>query len=147
MPDLYKRQVKAASKLEEAETKLMKTAAQQRVKTEKQIAQADQKEKKSEHKQDINRNGKSQSRYNLVLKTFDAEKAGSPAEQLVAKKDRPTHKIGSKIPFFGKKTDTIDWCKQELATVTDQLKEERSRLDEKPSDSSAFLLFRTQIAA
>jgi len=43
--------------------------------------------------------------------------------------DRPQHRLGS-IPFIGKKVDTIEWARQEIAECTRLLDEGRARIRE-----------------
>lgn len=149
MVELYDRQVKAANKLEAAETTLMKNAAKAQFKAQKKLAKLSQKENKK------GTSGMSDEQRNDLavkagLKSYDPEKELSVLDQLVDKSMRPTMRKDSKawLPFFsGTKTDTIDWCKQELVEVTEALKKERVGLESKPAGSAAFLQFRTQIAA
>jgi hypothetical protein len=147
LPDLYKRQLSACSKLEGAETKLIMGAVKRRKTDEQKYDKLEAQNGKS--KSPKNEKAMAALRQDLV-RDFDPEKAGSASDQLVDRKDRPQHKINKKfgfLPFTGQKTDTIEWCEQELVTVTDQLREERSQLGNRPPSSSAFIRFHTQIAA
>ena len=84
-------QEKNALKLEGAEIKLSKNAIGRKLKAEKK----DKKNKKP------------------TAPTQDVE--ANSASQWEDKKDRPTHRLG-KIPFIGKKVDTIEWTRSELTT-------------------------------
>lgn len=82
---------KVAFKLEKAEVKLIKLANKERVKTSKGAPE--------EH----------------VHPPLDAE-SGSVASRWVPQKKRPTHRTGP-LGLIGKKVDTIDWCRSELARL------------------------------
>ena len=83
---------KVAMKLEAAETKLIKTANNARLKS-------------------IKKGGASQeTQSNGTGNDIDGE-SGSIASRWVTPKDRPTHKLK---PLIGKKVDTINWCRAEL---------------------------------
>lgn len=88
--ELVEQRDKTAFKLEKAEVKLIKLANKARNKALKG-ATSDQEEARS---------------------TLDAE-SGSIAARWVPQKKRPTHKTGF-LGLFGKKVDTIDWCREEL---------------------------------
>jgi calcium permeable stress-gated cation channel len=53
--------------------------------------------------------------------------AGPVISEYLIKKDRPTHRLG-KIPFIGKKVDTIDWCREELKTLIPRIETSQSTL-------------------
>ncbi|KDN46784.1 DUF221-domain-containing protein [Tilletiaria anomala UBC 951] len=73
------------------------------------------------------------------------------AEKYIAKKERPTHKVGSKIPCMGTEVDTIEWCREEIAKLNHDIEAKRHEVatdfEKYPADNSAFLLFNQQIAA
>ncbi|KAL9082523.1 MAG: hypothetical protein Q9159_006349 [Coniocarpon cinnabarinum] len=77
---------KIALKLEAAETKLIKTANQNRIKAAK---------KSSSNSDD------------------HAAETGDVASRYLKPKERPTHRLK---PLIGKKVDTIEWCRSELRT-------------------------------
>lgn len=139
MYDLYDRQVKAATKLEGAETTLLKKAVQAQYKAQKKLDKM--------HKRHPN-TPESQLREQSGLKPADPEKDLSPTDRYIESRMRPTIRVdGNWMPFSGHKTDTIEWCKKELLEVTAALKEKRSTLDAAPAGSAAFIQFHTQIAA
>ncbi|CBQ72876.1 conserved hypothetical protein [Sporisorium reilianum SRZ2] len=125
LPDLYDEREKCINKLESAETSLIKTAYKLVNKGKAQDASAS-------------------------LPTTDLEIDAEVADQYVPKKKRPTHKLG-KIPCMGEKVDTIHWCREEIARLNKEIEKKRSEIsvDYKnyPPQSSAFILFNTQIAA
>lgn len=82
---------KVAFRLEKAEVKLIKLANKERVKTSKGAPEEN------------------------VHPPLDAE-SGSVASRWVPQKKRPTHRTGP-LGLIGKKVDTIDWCRSELARL------------------------------
>lgn len=57
------------------------------------------------------------------------EEASTARAIEVPVEDRPQHRLGS-IPFIGKKVDTIEWARQEIAECTRLLDEGRARIRE-----------------
>lgn len=125
LPDLFDEREKWCNKLEAAETSLIKTAYK------------------------LVKKGKAQDASGSLPET-DVEINAEVADQYVPKKKRPTHKLG-KIPCMGEKVDTIHWCREEIARLNKEIQTKRSEIavDYKnyPAQSSAFILFNTQIAA
>ncbi|GAA5875622.1 hypothetical protein JCM1840_003281 [Sporobolomyces johnsonii] len=125
LPDLYDRRQKACNKLESGETKLLKLASKAILKNEKKKREAPE---------------------------LDAESNRGEISRYVPTKKRPTHRLGF-FGLWGKKVDTIDWAREEIATTTKELDEKRTALDgdnpnsEYPPESAAFIQFHTQIAA
>ncbi|KDQ58423.1 hypothetical protein JAAARDRAFT_667498 [Jaapia argillacea MUCL 33604] len=144
LPDLYDRRMAACNKLESAETSLLNTATKLR---------------------------------NKQLKK-DVERDIGLAEKLVPKKKRPTHRLPLgfmpfSLPFVGQEVDSINWARDEIVRLNEELAAgrktlrkdvaftSRSRPESLPSDgsgatpteqtypplSSAFILFNKQIAA
>jgi hypothetical protein len=99
LQELVDERTKAALKLEAAETKLIRTANENRLKAEKKGGAA-------------TTNG-------------DTEQAqdATTAERWVAPKDRPTHRLKFLI---GKKVDSIEWCRTEIARLTPIIEEEQA---------------------
>lgn len=64
----------------------------------------------------------------------------------IPEKKRPTHRLG-KIPFFGKKVDTISWTTEEIEKTESELERERQDVSKFETRSSAFILFNNQISA
>ncbi|KAI9813698.1 MAG: hypothetical protein M1832_006126 [Thelocarpon impressellum] len=95
--ELVKERDKVATKLEAAETKLVKAANASRIKQSKKKGGA-------------------------TAAAPDAE-AGGPrtdfSEHLI-QKDRPSHRLK---PVIGKKVDTIDWCRSELERILPKVEE------------------------
>ncbi|SNX88152.1 uncharacterized protein MEPE_06863 [Melanopsichium pennsylvanicum] len=125
LPDLSDERDKWCNKLESAETTLIKTAYK------------------------LVKKGKAQDASGS-LPDADVEINAEVADHYVPKKKRPTHKLGS-IPCMGEKVDTIHWCREEIARLNKEIEKKRSEIavDYKnyPPQSSAFILFNTQIAA
>ncbi|KIY47384.1 DUF221-domain-containing protein, partial [Fistulina hepatica ATCC 64428] len=110
LPDVYDRQLNACSKLESAETALLKTAM-------KAIA-ADAKAKAKAE-------GKEQSAADLEA----GVRAGTlDLEALVPQDERPTHKLGF-LGLFGEKVDTIQWARKEIAETRELLAAGRASIE------------------
>jgi hypothetical protein len=62
-----------------------------------------------------------------------------PVDQFVHRKSRPSHRLGF-LGLFGKKVDTIDYCKDEIVKLTGQLEEARLKLDDHHPHNSALLV-------
>lgn len=122
LPDLFADRAKACDKLEAAETKLIKTAYK------------------------LVRKGKAQE----IPADADAETTLDIADKYVPRKQRPSHKVG-KVPCMGEKVDTIEWCREEIARLNEEIEKKRQLIatdyKEYPPQNSAFILFRNQIAA
>ncbi|KAI5480450.1 AMP deaminase [Pseudohyphozyma bogoriensis] len=124
LPDYYDRRLKACKKLESAETKLLRLAAKAIRKNKVQDAPS----------------------------PSDLEADSSLAARYVPAKKRPSHKLGF-LGLFGKKVDTIEWARDEIAETNRLLAEGTATLsgaeaDAKyPPESAAFIQFNTQIAA
>lgn len=105
IPDFFDRRSKACNKLEAAETKLIRLATQQRIKAGKQAEKAAKKGKDAPP----------------APPTFDPERDVSVAEQLVERKDRPSHRVSKlpiPIPFVGKKVDSIEWASESQSSAS-----------------------------
>lgn len=119
--DVYERRVKAVEKLEKAQVKSIKLA-DKRVRKGKVPAEGD--------------NSK-----------VDNESGNQPTlSKYIPQKKRPTHRLG-KIPFIGKKVDTIEWTQEEIKTTTNELETQRKDIDSFEVRTSAFILFNDQIGA
>ncbi|KAH9941598.1 uncharacterized protein BXZ73DRAFT_97988 [Epithele typhae] len=169
MPDLYDRRQNAAKKLESAETSLLNTAVKLRNK---------------KVKAEVKKGGKdttSDGRPLTSPSVIDEEQDITLADKLVPKNKRPTHRLPPAswmpfgLPFMGKKVDTIEWARDELAQTTQELRTARRALakdvkatstmpppetnhpDSMKADldgsqtypplNSAFILFNQQVAA
>ncbi|KAI8969798.1 DUF221-domain-containing protein [Trametes punicea] len=178
MPELYERRQKAASKLESAETTLLNTAVKLRNKKLKAEAKAAKKDSARKSTDTTNNDGRPLTDPSII----DAEQGDiSLAEKLVPRNKRPTHRLPLfswmpfSLPLLGKKVDSIEWARQELAETNEALHEARrtlardvattSSLPEPgtnhpdalkpdpgssqtyPPLNSAFVLFNNQIAA
>ena len=131
LPDLHEDRLKACNKLEGAIGSLIKTATKLEAKRDKAAAKGKPAPKKT------------------IVDDVEKDKSGA-AEKLVPSKQRPTHKLGF-LGLFGKKVDSINWCREEIARLNDEIDERRKRVQEDPEKypplSSCIILFHTQIAA
>jgi hypothetical protein len=145
MPDVYRDRLNACDRLESGETALLKTAA--KIREEEPGEDAD------------------------VSADVQSERRITPADRLVPRDKRPTHRLPLGflpfgLPFISKKVDTIDWAKGEIERTNDELAEMRGVLKEEvasmtkssrfpkvqgeqtyPPLNSAFILFNSPIAA
>jgi hypothetical protein len=96
LEDMVDERTKICLKLEGAETKLIKLANDARLKSLKG--------KTTEARPETNVDGEDD---------FAAD-SGSAAARWVSPKDRPTHRLK---PLIGKKVDTINWCREEIARL------------------------------
>ncbi|KAG0704929.1 hypothetical protein DFH29DRAFT_988817 [Suillus ampliporus] len=153
LPSVYDRRLAACGKLESAETSLLSTASKLRRKALKKA------------------NGAGD-----PSPADDPERNVALAERLVPQDQRPSHRLPAgfmpfSLPFIGEKVDTIDWCRQEIATATGLLINGRQALADEgisqpedlngdgkvdkndrakqtyPPVGSAFVTFNQQIAA
>lgn len=124
---LVKERDKVAMRLEKAEVKLIKLANKARQAAIKKGASADEADKSP-----IN---------------GDAE-SGSIAARWVPVKKRPTHRTGP-LGLFGKKVDTINWCRTELERLLPEVDaaQEKYRAGGYKKVPGVFIEFRTQADA
>ncbi|KIJ61898.1 hypothetical protein HYDPIDRAFT_176850 [Hydnomerulius pinastri MD-312] len=116
LPSVYDRRFAACGKLESAETSLLSTAAKIRAKA-------------------LKKSGKQVDGAYTVDSADQAERDVSLAERLVPRDQRPTHRLPAgfmpfSLPLIGKKVDTIDWCRNEIATTTALLRQGRETVAE-----------------
>ncbi|MBW0463935.1 hypothetical protein O181_003650 [Austropuccinia psidii MF-1] len=135
LPDLYNQRLKCTLMLESAETKLCKAAVKHNRKPRKLVFPTHQAGQvtPSQHLSQPSIKDKCQAHQELV-------------DELVLRKYRPTHRLGF-LGLMGKKVDTIDWCKDEIIRLTDQLKQARRQLQNHPPHNSAFIEFNERLAA
>ena len=119
---------KVAIKLEAAETKLVKLANAARLKAAKKGRSNDR-----EHLGGVNDDG------------VNGE-SGSAAARWVQPKQRPTHRLK---PLFGKKVDTINWCRAELERLIPKVQalQAKHRAGEGKFIPAVFVEFYTQAEA
>ena len=124
---LVKERDKVAFKLEAAETKLIKTANNARLKATK----------KGGNSHDAHSNG--------AGNDVDGE-SGSVALRWITPKDRPTHKLK---PLVGKKVDTINWCRAELRRLIPEVEaiQAKHRAEGATHVNSIFVEFYNQAEA
>ncbi|KAJ4387182.1 phosphate metabolism protein 7 [Gnomoniopsis smithogilvyi] len=123
--ELVEQRDKIAFKLEKAEVKLIKLANKERNKALKGSS-SDQEE---------------------VRPTLDAE-SGSIAARWVSPKKRPTHRTGF-LGLFGKKVDTIEWCRDELHRLIPETEAAQAeyRAGNYKKIPAVFIEFKTQAEA
>lgn len=77
-------------------------------------------------------------------------------EKWLKKKHRPTHRLARfgwtpdflpGLPFVSPKTDTIYWCRKELARLNVEIEEDQKHPERFPLMNSAFIQFNHQVAA
>lgn len=186
LPVLHDRRLRASRMLEGAQVKLIKFAGTYRHKREHKIEQLEQKNKPLPDKLAKPINADLLAPYKATKEGAGPAPAsgggggsggedGEPAllspedlgraDQLVPRNKRPTHRIKpSWAPFglgwlgIGRKVDTIDWARSEIAECSAGLHEGRQQLqadiaspgteqDYYPPLNSAFIYFNQQIAA
>lgn len=128
LEDMVDERVKLCLKLEGAETKLIKLANDARLKSLKGNPGQEEPETPDNVEDD-----------------YSAE-SGSAAARWVRPNDRPTHRLK---PLIGKKVDTINWCRDEIARLNplidaDQI---RYRAGEAPPRNAVFVEFWNQTQA
>lgn len=131
MPKLYTRRLKASNKLESAETKLLR-----------QAVKLHNKQTKAEEKA-IKKGGKSADDRPLTdASTIDTER--NDVEKFVPKNKRPSHRLPPSsflpfsLPLIGKKVDSIDWARSEIADTSSNLDQMRATLTDDVRRSSAM---------
>lgn len=125
--DLVEKRDKAAMRLEKAEVKLIKLAHKARLAAIKKGASPDDADK--------------------APIVGDAE-SGSIAARWVPNKKRPTHRLGP-LGLIGKKVDTINWCRTELARLIPEVEaaQAKYRAGGGKKVPGVFIEFRTQADA
>lgn len=150
MPDLWERRIKACQVLENAQVELLKLAGKRHLGLEEKV-------------RSLNKKGKPIPEWiNDPANPAPADGLLSLADQLVPRKKRPTRRVKPEwlpVPLgIGKKVDSIDWAREEIAATTKLLTEARQKLaddaespghatDTYPPLASAFIQFNQQIAA
>jgi calcium permeable stress-gated cation channel len=170
LPDVYNAREDACKKLESAETELLATATKNHF---KKIATEEEADRKTNKKTDKTREEHAMQEVKgtrpltaaSVHSNADIERDIALAEKLVPREQRPTHRLllwawlPFGIPFTGKKVDSIDWAREEIARCNEVLEQGRLQWrkdvasdDDNADDmykplNSAFVLFKQQIAA
>lgn len=126
--ELVKDRDKNAMKLEKAEVKLIKLANKERIKAAK-------------------KGGAPQEEQDAPRPVFDAE-SGDIAARWVAPKKRPSHRTGP-LGLVGKKVDTIDFCRTELARLIPETEAAQAeyRAGSYKKIPAVFVEFKTQAEA
>jgi calcium permeable stress-gated cation channel len=123
LDELVKNRDKAAFRLEKAEVKLIKLANKERQKAV------------------TNGGGGAEEK---TSPPADAE-SGSVAARWIPHKKRPSHRTGP-LGLLGKKVDSIDWCRSELARLVPEVEKAQAsyRAGEGKKIPGVFIEFRTQ---
>lgn len=131
IPDLWDERLAAINKLESAETSLLNTATKLETKRQKALTKG-----KTPKEVDT-----TQRRENI-----DPEQPLTLAERLVPLKKRPTHRLKAvgflpfSLPFMGQKVDTIDWCRDEIVRLNQEVeKRQRECQDELANENSPII--------
>lgn len=126
LEDMVKERYKACIKLETAETKLIKLANDARLKAIK------------DQSADTDRPPVSHEDY--------GNESGAAAARWVRPKERPTHRLK---PLIGKKVDTINWCREEIARLNPLIEAEQDkyRAGESKPRHAVFVEFWNQTQA
>ncbi|WAR60144.1 hypothetical protein PtB15_9B81 [Puccinia triticina] len=133
LPEIYKKRLECVSMLESAETTLVKKA----IKQHRFMLASSPDGSHSIPPEAIKR---ARSKEHSVAEEHD------PVDQFVRRKSRPSHRLGF-LGLFGKKVDTIDYCKDEIVKLTNQLEEARTKIDQHHPHNSAFIEFNEILAA
>lgn len=123
--ELVKERDKNAMKLEKAEVKLIKLANKERIKANKGAPEEEQEQRP----------------------VFDPE-AGDVSARWISKKKRPSHRTGP-LGLVGKKVDTIDYCRSELARLVPETEAAQAeyRAGNYKKIPAVFVEFKTQAEA
>lgn len=129
--DLVEERDKVAMKLEGAETKLIKLANAARLKSQKK-----------------GRAGRAEEGYGAGYPADEAGdgESGTAASRWIDQKKRPTHRLK---PLIGRKVDTINWSRSELARLVGDLDKSREAHIARRAKliNAVFIEFHTQAAA
>ncbi|EKM57401.1 uncharacterized protein PHACADRAFT_92160 [Phanerochaete carnosa HHB-10118-sp] len=136
----YTARLKACKKLEKAASKLIRTV----VKAKRKQDAASEKQYRKTHKDEIRKNERDGS-----------EDADNDSERLLdlyaPPNKRPRHRTGF-LGLFGRKVDTIEWYKDEIARLNTSINEKRGDLYDRGKDAprplgSAFIQCNLQMGA
>ena len=85
---------------------------------------------------------------------YDPEEGDPVWKKYIQQKDRETMRVPyrqwwwlSWLPFFGRKVDTIDFCRKEVARLNLEIEQDQSEPEKFPHMNSAFIQFNHQVAA
>lgn len=144
MPEVYERRLKAAKKLEAAETSLLCTAVKFQNKRQMKDKRARQKAVKDDGRiafEVAAHDARLQPEPHVFYAELDRF---SPVDCLVPKNKRPSHRLPLfswmpfSLPLIGKKVDTIEWARQELAETNQALRRARHQLARDVSMTADF---------
>ncbi|KAI5121706.1 hypothetical protein M0805_002099 [Coniferiporia weirii] len=161
LPDIYERHLQACSKLESAETDLISTAVKLNAKKDKGKGKEKEKVTSELKSRTTGTSGGADAgtTKNKGMKESEPRESGEPltsesasatgengngdlesgpsvsrAEELVPRKNRPTHRLPAgflpfSLPLIGKKVDSIDWAREEIRVTSHLLKRGRDVLE------------------
>ncbi|KAI0918583.1 hypothetical protein AcV5_002534 [Taiwanofungus camphoratus] len=136
MPDLYDHRVAACKKLESAETDLVNTAVKlynKELKKEAKKANKQAKRAGKSNRQDFTYNAAEDPWHQSDPSIADTDDI-MLTEEFVPRDKRPTHRLPLfswmpfSLPLMGKKVDSIEWARQEIAETNAALRESRRTL-------------------
>jgi len=113
LPEVYDRRAAATARLEKAEVAYIKTAIKLRQAESKAVGRKKLKKASYEGSDNSKKNSP-------TAADFD--------ETLVPRDQRPQHRTGF-LGLFGPKVDTLDWCREEIATCNKLLEEGRAEIE------------------
>ncbi|CAA7259132.1 unnamed protein product [Cyclocybe aegerita] len=131
---LFERRQEACEKLEGAESAILKAAALAWRKKEKQFKKINSRKVRDEET--------SQEGSALIVPPANRELL----DDLVAPNRRPKHRTGF-LGLFGPKVDTIDWCKEEISRLNEEITEAREYIVKGKCLGSAFVRCNLQLGA
>ena len=142
----YDRRIDACQKLEKASSKLLRDATKtwrSRQKAEKKAFKKAQKAARKAHK------GQDEAEKQTQVEEYEWQKPQPTSEELldlVPSEKWPHHRLGA-IPFIGKKVNTIEWCKQEIAVLNSDIPGLRHNVSQGKPLGSVFIECNLQIGA
>ncbi|THH27230.1 hypothetical protein EUX98_g6964 [Antrodiella citrinella] len=81
-----------------------------------------------------------------VPSAFDPTQVDAMIQQFVPEKKRPMHRLGF-LGLWGRKVDTIEWCKDEISRLNKEIDVLRAELGERKPMGSAFIQCNLQLGA
>lgn len=147
LPDLFDERNKICKKLEKAECQLLRDALKAKREEDQARRDAERQAKKLAAKAAEERKGSEETAAEAEQIQIDVEKNERNRVSLAfGKVVRPTHRLG-RIPFHGQRVDTITWCKEEIARLTEQIDRTRKSLNKDKSHGAAFVQCNLQLGA
>ncbi|KDQ58424.1 hypothetical protein JAAARDRAFT_667496 [Jaapia argillacea MUCL 33604] len=138
LPGLHERRIAACTKLEVAETSLLNKATKLRNKQLKKAGKAAKRNGRDDEADvEVTRqtggDATPPTERSIPSTSEDVERNIGLAERLVLRNKRPTHRLPARfmpfsIPLIGQKVDTIDWSRDEIVLLNEELAAGRKAL-------------------